>query len=227
MKKLSALKLLFLATVILLINSCEFGNKKPNEIPPKQIVKIEKAINMFNTEKQLKERVINPVLKKIYKDQQFIDTEFAWFSLDQMRQYINYIDAIQKANPKENVSGIRVYLGRYNNKTSDKFANQQTVFFVPTVENAIAKSKFKTLNHLPFAIQPNDNSNPIKGQFTILESLVYDTQDKKERINKYYKTQKTQQKAGFNFSFLPKFKTELTSTILNEGELAPPPKKED
>ncbi|WP_397362187.1 hypothetical protein [Olleya sp. R77988] len=224
MKKLSVLKLGFLVTVMLLINSCDFGNKKPSKTPPKQIVKIEKAINMFNTEKQVKKKVINPVLKNFYKDQQFIDTEFAWFSLEQMRQYINYIDAIQLENPEEEVSGIRVYFGRYNRSNSDKFINQQTVFFVPTVSNAAAKSEYKTLNHLPFAIQPNDNKNPIKGKFTILEPLVYGTKDKKERINRYYKTQKIQQKAGLSFSFLPNLNTELTSTILNEGDLAPPPK---
>lgn len=231
MKKLHFLKVMSLSLVTLILFSCNNQNNtttdpKPNSKPPRQIIPVEKAVTMYNTQNRIKDKVINPTLQKVYNDTTFTETEFAWFSLDEMRHYINYIDAIQKENPKEKVTGMRVYFGRYNAQTSKKYNNQQTVFFVPTAENPGMNSKYINLNHLPFAIKPDNRSNPIKGDFLILNDLVLDTDDQKKRINNYYKTQQQRkQEASLNpFSLNTLIIEEVTSTILNEGDLAPPPK---
>lgn len=229
MKKKYFLKIALLLSLTLLQFSCEDDETNPSPVdnpkPPAHIIPIKQAVSMYNTQNRIKERIINPTLKKVYNDGEFEDTVFAWFSLDEMRNYINYIDAIQKENPKENVTGIRVYLGRYN-QNSKKYKNQQNVFFVPTVENPGINSRFKNLNHLPFAVEPDDSSNPLKGDFLILNELVLNTEDQKKRVNNYYTIQKQRKQEAslslFNLNTL--FVEEVTSTILNEGDLAPPPK---
>ncbi|MFV0565041.1 MAG: hypothetical protein ACK5NB_04315 [Flavobacteriaceae bacterium] len=237
MKRYISLSFLLLTALTLFILACNSIQKgeanvqnfnTTSTIAPKQIIDIDQAVAMFENEKQVKRELINPTLRKQYKNKNFQDTEFAWFSLDEMRQYINYIDAIQRENPNQNVSGIRIYFGRYNSSNSKKYQNQQAVFLVPTVENKGINSKYENLNHLPFAILPNSDSNPIKGAYSIIEPLVLDTKDKKERIKKFMDNSKDKQKASFSFYPVNFSATRaLTSVILNEGEMAPPPPKAD
>lgn len=222
--------------LLLLITMYSCEEHKPNKLisennnnTPSQIISIDKAVRIFKNEKQIKNKVINPTLRELFKDDNFEDTEFAWFSLSEMKNYINYIETVQKENPKKKISGIRVYMGRYDKETSERYTNQQTVFFVPTVSNKAMNSSFKNLNHLPFAILPDNANNPIKGQFKIIEPLVYESSDKKKRMEMFKKINARTGQAGFNLmpTFNYQAQTELTSLILNEAELAPPPKKKD
>ncbi|ULC59438.1 hypothetical protein MBM09_00310 [Flaviramulus sp. BrNp1-15] len=223
MKYPTFLKILVFITIPVCMYSCKEENSKT---PPKQIITIDEAVNMFKTEMNVKSKVVNPLLQKIYKDSTFEDTQFAWFSLEEMKAYINYIEAVQMENPDQKVSGIRVYFGRYN-ETSKKFANQQSVFLVPTVANSGINSKYENLNHLPFGIIPDNPENPIKGTYTVLNQLVLNTDDKNSRIKNFQKNSNNKQEANFSFFLKNSNALKTTSLILNEGELAPPPKKED
>ncbi len=233
MRRYILLSLLLLVALVLFVLSCNSTQKSETNsqsliatkvVAPKQIIDIDKAVSMFENDKQVKRKMVNPMLKKQYKNKKFQDTEFAWFSLEEMRQYIDYIDAVQRENPEHKVSGIRIYFGRYNANNSKKYQNQQAVFLVPTVENKGISSKYENLNHLPFYILPDNDENPIKGAYSVIEPLMLDTKDKKDRVKKFLDKSRNKQKAGFslypvNFNLLAR----PTSLILNEGELAPPP----
>ena len=60
------------------------------------------------------------------------DAISSWFSLDELKEYIAFVEAEGKAK-NINVNGLRVYFGAYakNDKNADKNA-LSTVFFVPT-----------------------------------------------------------------------------------------------
>ncbi|WAC03522.1 hypothetical protein N7U66_08595 [Lacinutrix neustonica] len=109
MKKLYFVSILLLSLMTLMTFSCVDDNNAPTEPdydskPPQQIISVEQAVSMYNAQNEIKTKVINPALQKTYNDAHFEDTVFSWFSLDEMRQYINYIDAIQEENPTEKVS---------------------------------------------------------------------------------------------------------------------------
>ncbi len=227
MKKITTLKIGIL-TLLSAFMSCIEPNKKQDETvkTPQQIINIETAIEMYQEDLKIKDKVINPSLRDLYQDNTFEDTQFTWFSIDEMRDYIKYIDAIQKENPKQDISGIRIYFGRYSRNNSKKYVNQQTVFMVPTVSNKGVNSKYENLNHLPFAILPDESNNPIKGEYSIIEELLLDV-GKKDRIKNFMKSTTNKQQAAFSLPALNYNPVlQLTSVILNEGEMAPPPKKE-
>ncbi len=60
------------------------------------------------------------------------DAISSWFSLDELKEYIAYVEAQGKAK-NITVNGLRVYFGAYakNDKNADKNA-LSTVFFIPT-----------------------------------------------------------------------------------------------
>lgn len=60
------------------------------------------------------------------------DAISSWFSLEELKEYIAYVEAEGKAK-NMTVNGLRVYFGAYskNDKKADKKA-LSTVFFVPT-----------------------------------------------------------------------------------------------
>jgi hypothetical protein len=64
------------------------------------------------------------------------DAISSWFSIDDLKEYIAYVEAEGKAK-KISINGLRVYFGAYskNDKTTDKKA-LSTVFFVPTTPKA-------------------------------------------------------------------------------------------
>jgi hypothetical protein len=60
------------------------------------------------------------------------DAISSWFSLDDLKEYIAYVEAEGKAK-NTTINGLRIYFGAYanNEKLADKKA-LATVFFVPT-----------------------------------------------------------------------------------------------
>ncbi|WP_158847563.1 hypothetical protein [Algibacter sp. L1A34] len=187
---------------------------------------------MFAEFNENRTKIIEGTLQEKYKDNDFEDTKFIWYSLDEIKAYLQYIESIQKANPKQDVSGLRIYFAAYPNSKkfksgkSIKHPKQQTVFMIPTVGVDLGEKKHKSMNHLPFIIK-SDSSNPLAGQFEIVDELMIDF-NKKKRLEMYYKKAQNFQKAGVNFSAsLFTARAVETSTIYNEGEMIPPPYKLD
>ncbi|WP_372746675.1 hypothetical protein [Lutibacter sp.] len=69
------------------------------------------------------------------------DAVSSWFSLDELKEYIAYVEEQGKLK-KIDVTGLRVYFGAYNN--SEKEGTKKdltTVFIVPTQKNEKLKGK--------------------------------------------------------------------------------------
>ena len=229
------MKTLYRLSVILLliaiaVFSCEKNNAQSfDNLFKKHIISENQGVDMFREFQNSRTNVIEPILKKRYNDSAFEDTKFVWVSLDDMKEYMHFIETIQKENPKRDVSGLRLYFAAYPNSKEFngkriKHPRQQTFFMIPTVKNQRATSRNVNLNHLPFVIEPKGN-NALKGNFKIVEELMLDY-DKKSRIDTYNKTNNVQE-GSFSAIRLTNRKQETTSTIFNEGEMSPPPNKRE
>ena len=218
--------LLFLSSLFFI--SCNLKNEEPDPLDNKSlkehIIPVNNAIIMHNEYNELRTDLLKDTLKEMYSNPDFMDSKFAWFSLKDVKAYLTYIEAMQKANPEEDISGIRIYFAAYPNKKMtegkhNKYPGQQTFFMVPTVSSKDLDTKFNVLNHLPFYISTEENDNSIKGDFVVINDLLY-PYDKKERLNAFYSKNKKE-------STDSKKKIALTgrrvSTVFNEGEACPPP----
>jgi hypothetical protein len=205
--------------------------KPQDDILKKHLISSAQGKEMFAEFDKNRVQVLDSKLQDLYRDRNFEDTKFIWYSLDEIKAYLKYIESIQKANPKQDVSGLRIYFAAYPN--SEKFESgrtinhpkQQTVFMIPTVAVEGGDKEYNNLNHLPFIIQ-SSTSNKLEGQFEIVEEFM-DGHNKKERLELFRKQAKKIEKASVGISAsLFSSDTEETSTIYNEGEMTPPPYKD-
>lgn len=69
------------------------------------------------------------------------DAISSWFSLDELKEYIAYVEAEGKAKDIT-VNGIRIYFGAYSEKDKNKDKNGlSTLFLVPTQSKIGAQQK--------------------------------------------------------------------------------------
>lgn len=119
MKKIN---LLFLAMLFatLCFQSCI---ETPKYGEPKQLIKAEKAKELNRNYIETRHRLISGSIGKE-------DANAAWYSLEELENYINYIKKEGKAKGYK-VDGIRFYLGAYPNDNSAE-GNMTTIFLTPT-----------------------------------------------------------------------------------------------
>ena len=190
------------------------------------LISVNQGTEMYHEFDENRIKVLAKTLKDKYKNPDFNDTQFIWYALEDLKAYIEYVEAIQKANPKQDVSGLRIYFGAYpdSGKFKDgkkiKLPGQQTVFMVPTVAIEGGSKEYNALNHLPFVIN-SKATNSLNGDFKIIDDLMNST-SKKERLNLFYKKSQNFQTAGFNTNTFTGSTAEL-KMIFNEGEMIPPP----
>lgn len=137
MKKIKLLLLGILFSTLLL-NSCSEIPKKYGE--PKQLIKSEKAKELNRNYIETRHRLVSGSIGKE-------DANAAWYSLEELENYINYIKNEGKSKGYK-VDGIRFYLGAYPNDNSVE-GNMTTIFLTPTGKR-IETQKGSVLN-LPSA----------------------------------------------------------------------------
>ncbi|GAA4239529.1 hypothetical protein GCM10022291_34200 [Postechiella marina] len=203
--------------------SVKEDKKDKDYTAPKNIIDVEKSINLYNAYSKSRSEYVAPYLQKIYENPNFQDTKFVWYSLEEMKEYIAYIEKVQRENPAYDITGIRFYYGAYSQKSQSKrFPNQQTLFMAPTMKTSKSGSKYPNMDNIPFYIEYTDESNPIKGKLVAIPSLMLEQNQK--RTQPYFKT--NTQKGSFNLftsSTLTTAAARRTSVIKNEGEMSPPP----
>ncbi len=208
---------------VILLQSCTAVKGKYNiERVNEHLISKDSAIKMYE---EYGDKRIRPLQNQLG----FEDTRFVWFSLEDMKAYINYVESIKKENPKEKVSGIRIYFSAYpkNNKIESE---HQTVFMTPTVELTNRVDRYAPMNHLPFVIFPENENEPLKGRFEIITELMLQDYKMEDRLN-YYKQKISRNRltsTGTGVSFNTTTaraanNIKVTRTIYNEGEIAPPP----
>ncbi|UMB53020.1 hypothetical protein MKD41_11825 [Lutibacter sp. A64] len=71
---------------------------------------------------------LNKIVQKLDNNPTEKDALSTWFSIEEIKNYINYVESKNK-----NVNGLRVYFGSYSNaQNKSKQKNLSTVFIVPT-----------------------------------------------------------------------------------------------
>jgi hypothetical protein len=81
---------------------------------------------------KVKGKALDKIVEKDEKHPNEKDAISSWFSLDELKEYINYVE--EKGKEKDiTVNGLRIYFGSYSNneKNKDK-KGLSTVFLVPT-----------------------------------------------------------------------------------------------
>ncbi len=199
-----------------------------NDALQEHLITRERALSIKQEYDTFRLELFQDKLKEEYNNDEFVDTEFVWFSLETMKAYIKYLEKIKRRNPDKNVSGIRIYYAAYPNSSSEKYPGNQTSFMVPTTKINFNDPDFNIINHIPFEIQPYSPNNPVKGDFIPLTDLMVEYR-KSDRMEVYAKSA-NQQKVGSRLSqqltnaATAAAAANTTPTILNEGDLAPPPK---
>lgn len=216
--------------VLFLLNSCKDSPKDDfsfDDLQKEHIISVNQGLQMYNEFKRNRDSLLQPKLRDLYQDSTFVDTKFVSFSLEDMKAYLAFIDEIQKQNPNYDISGLRVYFAAYPNAKSFrnkdiKNPRQQTIFMAPTVNIGNVDKQYKPLNGLPFYIK-GTKANPLKGEFVIIDELMIDY-NKSQRLKMHLQNAKSQ-KASFNVINAMTFREDkiITSTLLNEGQMIPPP----
>lgn len=191
---------------------------------PEGIITVNKAV-------QLHEAYVEKLTDTTHgtpNDPEFKETQFVWFSMKKIRDYVNYLDHVEKVNPDNpKMSGIRVYFGKYTGH--EEYTEQQTVFFTPTVDTKLAsEEEFPNMKNLPFYIVPKDASSPIIGKYKVIERLLLDDHRPSIRMNEANVSLGHKGKEG-KTNMIQKSSNAKngngTSLSFNDGQLSPPPPK--
>lgn len=112
---------------------------------------------------------------RIDREGKYEETEYMWMSLEYLKNYVSFLEAISHENDKD-VSGLAIYLGAYNDdkkinekeeKSPKRFGDYRgrlTTFFVPTYYDSNDKNSAEILKHKPFSIISNVKDS-YKGKF--------------------------------------------------------------
>ncbi|MFC4739697.1 hypothetical protein ACFO3U_06785 [Flavobacterium ponti] len=209
MMKIRTIATVILFSTLLYLNSCKPESAEENLgsiKEPSQIISVEQAVEMKDTYQD----TIGKLIKENFSipEREYDPTLFAFIELDSLKQYIAYLEEVERLNDKK-ISGIRVYFAAYpdslkNSSKSEAYKNRETFFFAPTMEvepNEWGR-EYPNLRNIPFYIEPS-GKNKLIGKFKAIDGLLCkkDSRPTNPKIDE----------------------TEKTSLILNEFQLTPPP----
>ena len=203
---------------LIVFYSCDKKEKTEIEMTsevktPSQIISIDQAIEMKNS---YQDSIGSLIMENFSTNESEYDpTLFAFIELDSLKQYIAYLEEVERLNAKK-ISGVRIYFAAYPNK--DKFNStnkapiykgRETFFFAPTmtVEPNEWGREYPNLKNIPFYIEPS-GKNKLIGKYKAIDKLL--CKNDSRPINTQNDTI---------------IETDKTSLILNEFQLTPPPKE--
>lgn len=136
-------KLFTLLALSILVFSCKTecnhteSNKEgescyPNSEKPSQVITYNEMADMMDAYDKGAKKELNKYIKKESKGKDSISTVFNWYKLDDLKQYIAYIERISKEKDIP-VTGFRIYPTQYSKKYKEKeLRNRNTIIFTPT-----------------------------------------------------------------------------------------------
>ncbi|WP_339661012.1 hypothetical protein [uncultured Polaribacter sp.] len=137
-------KLIFLVSFVFILTSCKSeckhdDNEKgisdscyPNSKKPSQIITYEEMSDMMIAYDKGAKIELDKYLKKESGGKDSVSTEYNWYKLEDLKQYIAYIERISKEKNIP-VTGFRIYPTQYPKNYSDKkLQNRNTLIFTPT-----------------------------------------------------------------------------------------------
>jgi len=177
-------------------------------------------------------QVINKVVANTLQKDDFKDTQFVWFPINEIRSYVKYLNKVERKNPKNpKISGIRIYFGAYDQQ--GKYPHQQTVFLTPTVNTKLGDS-YENMNNVPFYIEPKKARKPLVGKYKVIHQLLlkHNTKFRTLQSDKYLSSMfgnedplNQQKDVDNNGIVMMEQGPSGTSLSYNLGQAAPPPPK--
>lgn len=204
----------------ILLTSCCKCDLKYSGVPS-QIISVNQAVTM----KKEYDSTIAPLIEdaKSTNTEKYNATQYAYVELDSLKKYIAFLDEVQRKNPKQKITGIRIYYAAYPKvkpsnfkvKEDDKLG-RETFFLAPTMlaNNSglsLEQNKRIYLKNVPFSIKPtNPSKDKYIGDFKIINDLlnIYD-------VNFGLPTTSPVGKSAA---------VDDTSLIMNDLYICPPPK---
>lgn len=157
-------------------NSIEEYDASSHKITLEQTVQLKK-----NYDNRFIEKIKEIQTKNIERKEDYEPTEYSWISLEELKRYIKFLEAVEKKNEgNPDISGIAINFGAYNlDKKSNKgdYSGRLNVFFTPTYKSV---DKNKTIDHKPFYIHYT-GSDSFKGEYKLLSDL-YKNENYKEYL---------------------------------------------
>ena len=205
--KLQLTKLFSLLTILLFAYSCKTecnhtddGNEScyPNNEKPSQVITYNDMADMMDAYDNGAKKELNKYINKKSKGKDSISTEYNWYNIDDLKQYIAYIERISKEKNIP-VTGFRIYPTQYpKNYKIEKYQNRSTLIFTPTTK--------------------------INGKIDVAFEPLYSEKGKPVEISQFLeqvRANKNVQKSGF-LSFSTTIQ-DLESSSANRIQIVPPP----
>lgn len=106
----------------------------PNSQRPAQAITYEEMAAMMEAYDKGAKKELDKYMKQISDGKDSVSTDYNWYRLDDLKQYIAYIERISKEKNIK-VTGFRIYPTSYPNKYGVKdLQGRQTLIFTPTTK---------------------------------------------------------------------------------------------
>lgn len=113
-------------------NSTESSTCYPNDSRPSQAISYEEMAEMMDAFDTGSKKELDKYMKKISNGKDTISTVYNWYKLEDLKQYIAYIEKISKEKGIP-VTGFRIYPSEYPlNFSNQKLKGRNTLIFTPT-----------------------------------------------------------------------------------------------
>lgn len=113
-------------------NTTDKLNCYPNDSRPSQAISYEEMAEMMDAFDAGAKQELDKYMKKISNGKDTISTVYNWYKLDDLKQYIAFIEKISKEKGIP-VTGFRIYTSEYPaNYANKKLQGKQTLIFTPT-----------------------------------------------------------------------------------------------
>ena len=119
-----------------------------NPTAPKGVISVQDAIALDAKWTETRKAAVDSAAGKP-------DNRSVWYSLQDMRDYLNYAEA-QAKDLGYTMDGIRIYMGVYGDKAPVDKAGYSTLFIVPTGPKGISQGSSGPTNMVP----PGENDIP-------------------------------------------------------------------
>ncbi|MFI1743228.1 hypothetical protein [Thalassobellus sediminis] len=140
-----------LATYYFCPRDIELDREVTNIVIPKDTISVAEAIKLSNNWANNNPTEIDSTLEVEGSKKA---TRSVWWSLKDVNEYLAYAKA-KSDTLGYNMTGIRVYLGKYDNNAKPPKKNRNTMFIVPTGNKSVSKA-----NSINIVLPPSDDDIP-------------------------------------------------------------------
>lgn len=215
--------LLLLIFFNLLFISCQEITTDPDQgpvKPPTEIISVERATEMYDSYSSRRLPIIKKYEDSVVSDTSpFTPTRYAEYDLETIKQYVAYVEYKAK-QANVDVKTLRFYLSNYpnseefNNGDEVRYPRRNSLFMLPTMDY--------NGENVGFSIEE------INGKYTAVPINKSENTTEKDQNKAQTNEDGQLNEAGFFLAGSSVIQGSGTSSlILNDGNIMPPPKRDD